>query len=151
MVDTRIKRSLSELGYNIRISHKGRNLGHILHNQTVHPPTRNRRCNILNCKVNSHLCFRAMVVYEAACVRCSAKYIGSTKKFLHTRVKEHFTQTASHIYKHNTICAGLWKFNVKGSFNSIQSMRFAEAILIKQEKPQINARDEGASLMSFLV
>jgi hypothetical protein len=149
-VNTRVKRSLNALGYNIRICHKGRKLRDILYKPVTHPHTRNGLCNIPNCKVSSELCFRPMVVYEAICSSCQGRYIGSTKKFLHQRVYEHFHQHTSHIYKHNSICRGSWSFKIRCSDKSLQNLRWAEAILIKKENPTINRREENAGLLQFL-
>jgi hypothetical protein len=149
-VDTMTKRALSSLGYNIRISHKSQKLDSLLYKPNQHPPTRNGQCNLTNCVTKSNLCFRSVVVYEATCSTCQANYIGSTKKFLHNRLYEHFHQRASHIYRHNLECGAPWSFKVRCSYKSLQDLRWAEALIIKKEKPTLNIKEEGGGLTQFL-
>jgi hypothetical protein len=150
-VNRRIQKSVKDLGHNVRITHKSVNLSNILYKPILHPPTRNANCNLNGCKINdAKLCFKSMVVYEAKCTRCRESYIGSTKKFFHTRIHQHFHQRTSQIYQHNSICKGQWTFKLRWRENSLQSLRWAEAILLKKEKPGLNRREEGG-LMSFLV
>ena len=40
------------------------------------------------------------VVYHFECANCQIEYVGKTYRHLHERVKEHFKQSASHIFKH---------------------------------------------------
>jgi hypothetical protein len=147
--NTKIKRSLKELGYNIRISHRSPCLNQLINPQIYRPPTRNKKCNLNGCRVNNTDCFKSMVIYEAIC-SCSANYIGSTKKFFHIRMKEHFSQSSSNIFKHNRVCEGQWNFKIRQSFLSLQSLRWGEAILIKRERPQLNRREEGVCLQTYL-
>jgi hypothetical protein len=151
ITNSRIRKALRNLGHNIHIVHKGRRLSDLVSKPILHPPTRNGQCNLTNCLVNSALCFKSKVVYEATCGTCNNSYIGSTKTYLHTRVRQHFQQRNSMIYRHNTVCGGRWQFRVRAMCRSLQDLRWTEALLIKNEKPQLNARDEGASLISFLV
>ena len=148
-----IKRALRPLNHSIRLTHRSPNLNQLL-NQTQKkflPPTRNGKCNINTCRINDpNLCFKSMIVYEVICNSCQSNYIGSTKKFYHIRIKEHFTQSSSHIYHHNLTCEGSWSFKVRQAFSSIQSMRWGEAILIRKEKPTLNTKEGSANLQSFL-
>jgi hypothetical protein len=137
--NTMVKRTLRGLGYNIRLSHCSRNLSSILSNSQNGPPTRNGRCNIPHCRVNNENCYKSMVVYQTTCSttcsQCSQFYIGSTKLFLHTRIRQHLTQRHSHIFRHNLICGGSWNFIVK------QSMRWGESLIIRRDKPSLNTRE----------
>ena len=151
-VDRQVRKAVSALGHNIRVTHKAANLSHILYRPILHPITRNGNCNLTGCKVNDpKLCFTSMVVYEARCNACRQFYLGSTKKFLHTRIQQHFSQRVSHIYQHHSVCNSHWTIKSRCSHNSLQSLRWAEAILIQKEKPTLNRREEAAGLMSFLV
>ena len=142
-VNRRIQKAVRVLGHNIRITHRSVNLSHILHKPILHTPTRNGNCNLNGCKVNNvKLCFKSMVVYEAKCTRCRELYIGSTKNFFHTRIYQHFHQRTSQIYQHNSLCNGQWTFKIRWSGNSLQSLRWAEAILLQKEKPGLNRREE---------
>ena len=154
-VNTMIKRSLVafNLNYNIRLTHKSPNLCQLLNpsQRKFLPPTRNGKCNINGCRINdANMCFKSMIVYEAICDSCLNNYIGSTKKFYHLRIKEHFSQSGSHIYHHNLTCAGTWSFKVRQSYNSVQSMRWGEALLIRKDKPTLNKKEGSANLQSFL-
>jgi hypothetical protein len=154
VVNTMVRRALRGFGpgYNIRIAHKSRTLTNILNPPLLIPPTRNRRCNINSCRINDvKKCFKSMVIYEAICVKCRKNYIGSTKQHLHVRIAQHFRQRASHIHKHNSECDSLWEVKVRKSFSSLQDLRWGEAILIKNEKPALNRREDGADLLPFLV
>jgi predicted GIY-YIG superfamily endonuclease len=150
-VDTMVRRCFRHLDYQIRISHKGTNTNNIINRQKRTPPTRNGKCNLPNCLMNNDLCYNSMVVYEAKCNACSKSYIGSTKKFLHTRVREHFIQKTSSVYKHNNICRGTWSFSIKMKSSSLQDLRWMEAIFINQEKPQINGKDDVMNLGPLLL
>jgi hypothetical protein len=145
-VNTRVRRCFKHMEYNIRISHKGTNLNQILNATKKTPPTRNGKCSLRNCRLNNNLCYKSMVVYQAECEICLKKYIGSTKKFLHLRVQEHFNHKDSNVYKHNIACKGPWNFSVKYSSRSLQDLRWMEAIIIKQNRPEINKKED---LMSF--
>jgi hypothetical protein len=57
----------------------------------------------------------------------------------------------NHIHKHNSECDSLWEVKVRKSFSSLQDLRWGEAILIKNEKPALNRREDGADLLPFLV
>jgi hypothetical protein len=150
-VDTSVRRCFKHLKYNIRISHKGTNLNQLLNPNKKTTPTRNGKCSLKNCRLNSSLCYISMVVYEAKCCSCLKRYIGSTKKSLHLRVQEHFNHKDSNIYKHNTVCKGSWSFSVKGNSKSLQDLRWMEAVLIQQIKPEINKKEDMMSLSQFLL
>jgi hypothetical protein len=152
VTNTMVKRSLRGLGCKVRLTHKSPNLCNILNPQPFYPPTRNSRCNLNNCRINNNLlCFKSMVIYEAVCNKCENNYIGSTKMWLHSRIKQHFSQKASIIYRHNQICKGDWSFKVRANSKSLQSLRWGEAVIIKKENPTLNGKDECMQLHSLLV
>jgi hypothetical protein len=150
-VNSMVRKCFKNSNYNVRITHKGRNLSQILNQHNLIPPTRNGSCNLTNCSLNNNLCFKSMIVYEARCNRCNSFYLGSTKKFFHLRVREHFQQRSSSIYKHNFSCKGTWSFSVKHNSNSLQDLRWVEAILIRQNKPTLNKKDDMMDLSTFLL
>jgi hypothetical protein len=92
-----------------------------------------------------------MVVYEAKCNKCHKRYIGSTKKFLHNRVHEHFIQRSSSIYKHNSECRDTWSFSIKARDRSLPNLRWLEAIIIRRDRPEINKKEEILDLGPLLV
>jgi hypothetical protein len=150
--DTMLRRLLKPLGYNIMISHKGRNLAQQLYKSSANIPTRNNNCNLSNCFIkNPSLCFKPMAVYKAECIKCKNFYIGSTKKQLHHRIKEHFTMRTSQIYVHNFKCNGKWDFTIIATGKSIPDLRWKEAILISQLKPQLNVKEENNGISSLLL
>ena len=150
-VNSMIRKCFKNSHYNIRITHKGRNLSQILRHSNLIPPTRNGSCNLSNCSLNNNLCFKSMIVYEARCDKCNAFYLGSTKKYFHLRVREHFQQRNSNIYKHNSSCKGTWSFSVKHHSSSLQDLRWVEAILIRQYKPTLNKKDDMMDMSKFLL
>jgi predicted GIY-YIG superfamily endonuclease len=150
-VDTGVRRCFKHLGYNIRISHKGTTINQLLNPTKKAPPTRNGLCSLRNCRVNNYLCYKSMVVYQAECNNCLKKYIGSTKKFLHLRVQEHFNHRDSNIYKHQSTCKGSWSFSIKCSSRALQDLRWMEAITIKQIRPELNKKEDMMSLSQFLL
>jgi hypothetical protein len=150
-VDTSVRRCFKHMGYNIRISHKGVNLNQMLNPTNKAPPTRNGKCGLRNCRVNNKLCYKSMVVYQAVCDKCLKKYIGSTKKSFHLRVQEHFNHKDSNIYKHDSVCKSSWSFSIKGYSKSLQDLRWMEAIIIKQNKPELNKKEEMMSFSQLLL
>jgi hypothetical protein len=150
--NTRIKKALKPIGMNVRIVHKGKQLRHILHPPSNKLPTRSGSCELSNCNLNNHLCYRKLVVYKCLCLQCDQFYIGSTKKFLHIRIKEH-NNKASSVYQHNVTCnkGRGWSYSIMRQCNSIPDMRFAEAQLISDLQPTINKKEELFSLSKIYV
>jgi hypothetical protein len=146
-----IRKSIRGLGYEVRLSHRNTRLCDIVNNRISRPPTRNNKCNLTGCKINNNNCFKSMIIYELICNKCMKNYIGSTKKFFHTRVKEHFSQRFSNVFKHNASCKGAWTFKVIQTFKSLQSLRWGEEIVIRQLKPTLNTKEDSMSLQSLLV
>ena len=143
MANTMIRRALTPLGLNIRIVHKGRPLQNILVKSIQFNPTRSGKCELKKCPVNSNLCFKKMVVYQATCTTCSLSYIGSTKKHFHDRMKEHHSMKESSIFQHNTY-HNTWTYNILSHGHNRQDLRFREAQLIKDLQPKLNKKDEFA-------
>jgi hypothetical protein len=140
-IDTGIKRALKPLGLCVRLSHKGRPLSqHFNLRERVGSP--NVICRLSNCPTKNKLCFASMVVYKAECQSCLSTYIGSTKKFLHLRLKEHQSMKNSCIHKHQRICGGLWNYSILSKCKSIPDMRIKEALIIKQENPSLNTKED---------
>jgi hypothetical protein len=49
------------------------------------------------------------------------------------------------------MCKGQWKFTIKNTSKSLQGLRWAEAILIKKDKPELNRKEERIDLSSLLL
>ena len=84
------------------------------------------------------------VVYYFECANCQIGYVGETYRHLHERVKEHFKQSASHIFKHldeNPLCKEKCDescFKVIDGDNSVFRLKIKEALHINWIKPQLN-------------
>ena len=76
--DTRIRRALRTLNVPIRIVHKGKALQNILNKSNAFAPTRSGKCEMPGCPINSHLCYKKLIVYKCVRKRCGQFYIGST-------------------------------------------------------------------------
>ena len=96
---------------------------------------------------------RSLVVYRFLCPKCSLGYIGSTKKSLSLRVKEHqgisartnrhlVSPLSSSIRQHcQNICEvnfNLCNFEVLSQCSSEIELRIRESIFIKTENPELN-------------
>jgi hypothetical protein len=57
---------------------------------------------------------------------------------------------ASSVFAHSAFCGGGWEVSILARSDSVANMRFKEAILIKDKKPQINKKEE-LSKLSVLV
>ena len=105
------------------------------------------KCNKAKCPIgNPTLCNRRKVVYNTKCTKCHQSYIGSTIRALHTRASEHESDPKSSVYKHRQICKAHFEYNVLVKATDITKLRFLEAIYIKNNKPQINSKEESNEL-----
>jgi hypothetical protein len=136
----KIKNSLKGLGVRIIIAHKSKKLKHAI--SVDNDAVTREVCNLPRCQMNNNLCMTKLVVYCITCTKCGASYIGSTFRFLHLRYKEHLSQRSSPIYAHYCKCAGPLTVSVLSSDTNIQRMRIKEALLIKQLKPSLNAKED---------
>jgi hypothetical protein len=145
-LNTKIKKALKPLNLPIRIVHKGRQLQHILAKQGKRPPTRTGKCDLRGCALKNDSCFVKMVVYKVECTKCKLFYIGSTKKYLHTRIKEHNSMKSSSVHQHHATCQGGWTIHVLQVCKSLPDLRFTEALLIKDLQPGLNKKEEFFSI-----
>lgn len=103
-------------------------------------------CSIPNCPTAAkENCFKKNVVYEIRCLGCGSNYIGSTIRYLHTRIKEHLTMPESAINQHLITChlsLGRICVIIIGSDIDNNNLRIREAIKIREKKPKLNRRDE---------
>jgi hypothetical protein len=136
-IEYKVKNSLKGLGVKIQIAHKGKKLRHMMTQRKDE-----MKCNMKGCKLQNKLCYVRGAVYEIKCDQCGNSYVGSTWRYLHTRFKEHLNQKASPIYLHNQRCNGLLKVKLLDTDENIQRMRIKEAIIIKQQKPTLNVKDD---------
>lgn len=110
-------------------------------------------CNITNCPIqNPRLCTRKNVVYEVRCITCQAKYIGSTIRPLHQRIREHLQQTTSAVFQHLSSCPGTQGISVRILANEKdpKNLRIKEGILIEELNPNLNKKEEEVALISLV-
>lgn len=164
-LDSNLRRIFSRMGLNVRIVHPSRTLRHVLNQRTI-----TQVCNITGCTTPPHLCYKRMVVYRFICNICPSppspstslppsssssstspltSYIGATKRALHERVSEHLKQSGSAIYKHDqAVHSGLhdWRITTLAHAKDQVELAIKEDLLIRQFQPNLNTRDELASL-----
>jgi hypothetical protein len=132
-----IKKALQPLGVKINLSHKSKRLKDLLNCNDK----KREKCNIKNCPLNSSECHRTHVVYEMKCIKCGYNYIGSTKRKLHQRVKEHMTHKTSLVYLHNIKCKSGWNSKVIYQCHHVQQLRFMESMMIRRLAPKLNGKE----------
>ena len=107
------------------------------------PQPTQQECRFSNCIIRpSGLCYRRMVVYELVCGRCNSNYIGSTIRFLHTRVCEHISKENSAVFQHKRCCLGDFTASILATGFDVSDLRFKEALLIRRRQPLLNRREE---------
>ncbi|KXJ18246.1 hypothetical protein AC249_AIPGENE15583 [Exaiptasia diaphana] len=116
-------------------------------------PIERYRCKVDKCPLaTSGLCFKRGVVYEITCTTCESKYIGSTIRHLHDRVKEHLSSSKSSVASHLRSCSNTTqiKTRVTARDRDPVNLRLLEALFIKSLKPTINSREECRELQDLL-
>jgi hypothetical protein len=136
----RLRRMFLKAGVKVVIAHKGRNLRNMLQKTTAQ-----RKCSIPSCTTPKHLCHRSNVVYQLTCRECKAKYIGMTRRHLHTRIREHFTIRTSPVYGHRDKCHPQWDISILATARDVVDLQMKEAMLIQSHRPTLNNRDEIAN------
>ena len=108
-------------------------------------------CNLLNCPVRDpKLCCQRNVVYELKCNKCSSKYIGSTIRDLHTRIKEHFNNNWSSVFRHKQNCKSDFSISIINRDHDRANLRLREGVMIRKLSPAINSRAESEEMSDFL-
>ena len=135
---------------NVRLVRKGNTI-----RQYLNRSTEQVTCQLHNCPIqHSGICLRKNVIYEIQCNICKNIYVGSTIRFLHTRVKEHLTNKSSSMYKHLQSCdvSNTTNVSVKilASDEDNCNIRLREAMYIKKLKASINSKEELFALSEFL-
>ena len=103
----------------------------------------------LNCPLKSSDCYRKLVVYEIVC-SCGDSYIGSTKRPLHQRIREHLRMSTSAIFNHRLSCSGHLATKVLSSGTDCVDIRIKEALLIASKQPSLNGREEGRDICKII-
>ena len=110
----------------------------------------NGRCTLKNCTINSTLCLLKMCVYRVKCLKCNDIYIGSTCRYLHTRINEHLTSKTSSVFLHKLACKGDLEISRLAMATDVTSLRLKEAILIRKFMPAMNTKHESEELLSLI-
>ena len=140
-----VRRIFKAAGLPVRIYSKNSNLRSALKKK----PT-GQACNIKDCTLSNHLCLKKNCVYSMKCRRCQATYIGSTKRTLHQRVKEHHRTQSSSIFQHISKCHSQFDVSIVTSDNKISRLRLKEAIAIRDMNPSINSKSEKEELLNLI-
>ena len=124
--------------------------------------TNNKACVICP-DTHNNTCSTKNVVYEITCRRCNKRYIGETERSLHDRMLEHRRAAtksdkhpnnalAKHYFLEHHSLSRLFHYEVlKSHLNSDTKRKIAEAMFIRQLKPELNARDEMNYISRLLV
>ena len=141
-MDGKNRRNITKYDFPIRIYHKPKTLRRILE-----PKCENSVCNLKSCPLSDpRKCPVKKCVYELQCDGCSARYIGSTMRPLHLRIREHLQSPNSSVFKHKVICSSTFTTKILGRCGDVTSLRILEALKIKEGQPIINSRQEREEL-----
>ena len=107
---------------------------------------------------------KSLVVYRFTCPKCSLGYIGSTKKSLSLRVKEHHSISARtnrhlvsplsssiqhHCHNNCNVNFNLSNFEIISQCNNETELRIRESIFIKTHNPELNVEGSSFNLNIF--
>ena len=141
-VNGMVKKALQPLGLRVNLSHKSKHLKDVINFNFNRTANGHESCDLKSCVLKNKDCVRTHVVYEMKCLQCNSCYIGSTKRKLHQRVKEHLvSQKSSLVYQHNLTCKGEWTTKILYATHHLQHLRFMESILIRRHSPQLNGKE----------
>ena len=82
-------------------------------------------------------------------MKCNCNYIGSTLRPLHLRIREHMEDDKSSVFQHKRQCGGTFDVTTIARATDNTTLRFKEALLIKQRRPTINVKRESDELTSL--
>lgn len=144
-LNAKIRKLFARHDIKVTLAHKGKSL-----KEHLKPPIPPPKCKLSNCHTPKDLCFRKMLVYGMKCNKCNADYIGSTKRHLHTRIKEHLTRDDSAIKRHAGQCmnSNNWSINIITTARDLIDLRIKEAYWIKQRNPKLNGKLELIDLLT---
>ena len=142
--------SFRKEGIPVRVAHKSYTLRRALSHNTTE-----RTCTRKNCPTSStKRCLLRNAVYQITCNNCNQQYIGSTTRFIHDRVREHFNSEHSSVKKHSSTCQNK-------DYNGIEiktivlekdpvNLRLFEAFYRRKYKPTLNFREECSNFADLL-
>jgi hypothetical protein len=145
----KVKRIFKQEGLSTIVYSKQQNLRQTLNRKSNNSMT----CSLSNCPLSDpKLCHRTNVVYQVQCTGCQQRYIGSTIRHLHQRMKEHLTSDKSSVKRHLATCSTTAGITVKilSHDNDEKNLRLREGILIMDLVPELNAKEEQLTLLSLV-
>ena len=90
----------------------------------------------------------ANVVYKLTCSACQGSYVGQTKRYLSTRLKEH-QRPPSSVHSHLKQCGGDIATEVLTKERNNFKLLIKEALFIKKLRPRLNNRNELGCMLSL--
>ena len=119
----------------------------------------NKQCKSKNCTYKDNNCITKDVIYELSCSECEDKYIGETKRSLHTRINEHHKSIfynrgnpamLEHYKQHhnNSINSNPFKVKILEKSHNTTDRKIKEALWIEKKSPKIN-RDIGWKIKKY--
>lgn len=101
---------------------------------------------------------RTNVIYKLTCNDCSACYIGQTKRYLETRIKEHFKDIKKHESNYSVVSNHRASYNHDFNWSAVfilhnesnfKKREIGEMIYIKKHKDSINLQKDTDNLNSI--
>ncbi len=144
-VHRKVKRIFQSAKLPVRIFCKNKNLrSRLQQKRTIEP------CTLKECSLNNRMCLKKNCVYSMKCTKCGEQYIGSTKRALHQRIKEHLHLPTSSVFQHKSNCSAEFEVSILARDNSIGRLRLKEAIHIRKANPAINNKVESEELLDLI-
>jgi hypothetical protein len=150
-VEHRIRKAFAREGIHIRPYRRSTTILDI-----VRPRQKEiRSCTWPTCPTKeTGICFRKNCVYLLTCMPCGQRYVGSTIRALHERIREHtFSGRGSMIHGHLLTCGrGTARAQVEIVAHERDEVntRLREAIVIKRLRPQLNTQED-SDLISHIL
>ena len=138
-LDAKLGRLFKRCGLPVRIVHESLQL-----QQAVKSAERaTNECKFKWCKIRSNICFMKMVVYLVVCETCREKYVGSTERCLHTRIREHY-YASSAIKQHKVSCPGelFIRVSILAKARDVTDLMIKEAFYQRKLVPKLNRCEE---------
>ena len=141
--ERKIRRAFAQEGINLRIYRRSTT---ILDQVRPRQPDI-RKCSWTACPTKEAAkCFTKNCVYEVTCSPCGRRYIGSTTRPLHERIREHtMTGRGSTVHQHLISCGegeARVRVRILAKEKDEVNTRLREAIIIKKLRPELNTRAE---------
>ena len=144
-MNRKVKKIFKDAGLKVRLYDRPMTLRRMLSQQ---PPK--DACSLKNCTMNNKDCMAKSIVYKLTCEACGSKYIGSTFRTLHQRVKEHLAKVDGSVRSHQQSCGAPFAVKVMARETDRVALRFTEAFIIDEEKATINSRSEREELYNLV-